>query len=138
MRPTFSSAFTTIHTLNIKLRNRHSALHLKTPILNIEQLDRYSALHSKPYTLNIELFVRHSALHLKWDLYSGLHPESYTIEYRAMGWTLRSIFSSASKFIHNLNFELWVRHSALHSKLFILNFELWDRYSALHSKSYRI
>ena len=40
-------------------------------------------------------------------------------EYRAV----RSTFSSAFKIIHNLNIELWVRHSGLHSKTYILNIE---------------
>ena len=49
---------------------------------------------------------------------------------------MRSTFSSAFKIIHTLNIELWVRHSALHSKTYILNIELWVQHSALHSKLY--
>ena len=41
-------------------------------------------------------------------------------EYRAV----RSTFSSAFKIKHTLNIELWVRHSALHSKTYTLNIEL--------------
>ena len=46
--------------------------------------------------------------------------ENIHLEYRAV----RSTFSSAFKIIHTLNIELWVRHSALHSKTYILNIEL--------------
>ena len=60
--------------------------------------------------------------------------ENIRLEYRAV----RSTFSSAFKIKHTLNIELWVRHSALHSKTYILNIELWDRRSALHSKYYTL
>ena len=43
--------------------------------------------------------------------------ENIHLEYRAV----RSAFSSAFKIKHILNIELWVRHSALHSKTYILN-----------------
>ena len=46
--------------------------------------------------------------------------ENIHLEYRAVS----STFSSAFKIKHTLNIELWVRHSALHSKTYILNIEL--------------
>ena len=56
------------------------------------------------------------------------------LEYRAVGW----IFSSAFKTIHTLNIEVWVRHSAMHSKTYILNIELWDQDPLLNSKPYTL
>ena len=49
-----------------------------------------------------------------------------------------SILSSALNTKHTLNIELWVRHSALHSKIFISNNELWHWHSALHSTTYKL
>ena len=43
--------------------------------------------------------------------------ENIHLEYRAVS----STFSSAFKIIRTLNIELWVRHSALHSKTYIFN-----------------
>ena len=57
VRSIFSSVFNTIHTLNIELMNRHSALHLKTFLLIIGLCGRCSALHSKQiHVLSIDLW----------------------------------------------------------------------------------
>ena len=102
MRSTFSSAFKIKHTLNIELWVRHSALHSK----------HTSWISSCEF--NIQLCIQNKT----------------RFEYRAMGSTfssafenihheyraVRSTFSSAFKIKHPLNIELWVRHSALHSK----------------------
>ena len=70
-------------------------------------------------SLNIELFFF-------WSLFSTAF-ENVHLEYRAV----QSIFRYAFKIIHNFHIELWVRHSALHSEIFILNIDLRDRRSVL-------
>ena len=60
--------------------------------------------------------------------------ENIYLEYRAVS----SSFSSAFKTKHTFKNELWDRHSALHSKIFVLNFKLQKRYLALHSPAYTL
>ena len=114
VRSTFSSAFKIKHTLNIELWVRHSALHSKTYILNI--------LSSCEF--NIQLCIQNKT-HFEYRAMGSTFSSAFEnihlhLEYRAV----RSTFSSAFKIKHTLNIELWVRHSALHSKTYILNIEL--------------
>ena len=60
--------------------------------------------------------------------------ENIYLEYRAVSLT----FSSAFKIKHTFKNELWDRHSALHSKIFVLNFKLRERHSAMHSPAYTL
>ena len=110
VRSTFSSAFKIKHTLNIELWVRHSALHSKTYILNIE------------CEFNIQLCIENKT-HFEYRAMGSTFSSAFEnihLEYRAV----RSTFSSAFKIKHTFNIELWVRHSALHSKTYILNIEL--------------
>ena len=121
---TFNSAFKPIHTLNIKLWDRHSALHSKTFVFNIE------------HGIDFQLCIQNHT-HFEYQAMGSTSISAFktsNLEYR----TVESTFTSAIKTIHTLIIELWVRHSALHSKPFILNTELCDQYLALHSKSYTI
>ena len=107
---TFSSAFKIKHTLNIELWVRHSALHSKTYILNIE------------CEFNIQLCIQNNT-HFEYRAMGSTFSSAFEnthLEYQAVS----STFIIAFKIKHNLNIELWVRHSALHSKTYILNIEL--------------
>ena len=69
---TFSSAFDTIHTLNIELLDRHSALHSKTYILifkeclvmnvemDVDLTARYSGRICSNAELNVDPIARYS------------------------------------------------------------------------------
>ena len=111
VRSTFSSAFKIKHTLNLELWIRHSALHSKTYILNIESCE-----------IDVQLCIQNKT-HFEYRAMGSTFSSAFEnihLEYRAV----RSTFSSAFKIKHTLNIELWVRHSALHSKTYILNIEL--------------
>ena len=107
----FSSAFKIIHTLNIELWVRHSALHSKTYILNISSCE-----------IDVQLCLENNTQFEYQAMGSTFSSafENIHLEYRSVS----STFSSAFKIIHTLNIELWVRHSDLHSKTYILNIEL--------------
>ena len=107
---TFSSAFKIKHTLNVELWIRHSALHSKTYILNID------------FEFNIQLCIQNKTYFEYRAMCSTFSSafENIHLEYRAV----RPRFSSAFKIIHNLNIELCIRHSALHSQIYILSIKL--------------
>ena len=124
MGSTFSSAFENIYLECRAVRSTFISAFQIIHNLNIELRVRNSALLSKIFILNIELRDRRSAL----------HSIPYTLWMSSCEFNIQLCIQN-----HNtLNIELWVRHSALHSKTFIFNFELWDRYSALHSTPYTL
>ena len=95
-----SCALKTIHTLNIELWVRHTALHWKTFILNFELWDqlcihRYTQFEYRDMGSTYSFAFEH-----------------IRIEHRAMRSTLSSTFNTLHIFI----VERCIQHSALHSK----------------------
>ena len=122
---TFSSAFENIHLEYRAMRSTFSSAFKIIQNLNIELWVRHWALYSKTYIL-----ISSCEFNIQLCIQNNTH-----FEYRAMGSTfssafenihfdnraVSSTFSSEFKIIHTLNIELWVRHSALHSKTYFLN-----------------
>ena len=112
------------HSLRISSYETDIQLCIQLIILGIQEYRALRSLFSSTFntihTLNVELWDQHSALHsiticLEYRTMGSTFSSAFEnthLEYRAVG----SIFSSEFKIIHSLNIELWVRHSALHSK----------------------